>query len=250
MGMGGNPRWRRSWRLPATTSVVDRRRFERSRSVLITLSSAGVVLVLGLPRLLRASTATSRAWVLREARTQLCIAATALALLAACGGTKSPSSTASNSTGSTPTVGGTIGAPTSSATSTAGSFPNSCQLLSTAEVAAAVGGDPKQTYQPPQQPGDGNGCSYAPTTTTAKVPWVSVSVGVVPSHTIPATLRAGTTPVPGVGDEAYIRDGPGDQHATLYVRSGSTVLQVVVGLGVSGARQLCLALTPIALGHL
>jgi hypothetical protein len=176
-------------------------------------------------------------------------AGSALGLLAACGGT-SHSSTTTSSTGSTPIAGGATGAPTSSGVSTPGSFPNSCQLLTTAEVAAAVGGDPKQTYTPPPQPGDGNLCSYSPTTTTAKTHWVSVVVVVVPLHMIPAEARAGTTPVSGVGDEAYIKDGPGDQHAMLYLRSGSTVLEVGVGMGLSGARQQCLAFAPIAIGHL
>jgi hypothetical protein len=129
-------------------------------------------------------------------------------------------------------------------------FAISCQLLSTGDVSGLLGGGPAQTFFPPMHSGDGNACEYRPTNVNWSTPWSLVGITVAPTHTIDATLTQGTTPLSGVGDEAYIHDGPGDKSARLVVRSGSTVLLVSVSVGQANAQQIVLSLTRTAIGHL
>lgn len=125
---------------------------------------------------------------------------------------------------------------------------NSCQLLTITDVENVLGASPKQQYFPPQNPGDGNACLYGPTTVDWKIPWSLVGLTVVPLSGW-GPLTQGMTPLPGVGDEAYIHDGPSDLSGRLAVRQGTTLMMLSISLGNGSAKQVLIELAQIAVGH-
>lgn len=135
-----------------------------------------------------------------------------------------------------------------SATSSPVQFRNSCELLTIADVENVLGASPKQQYFPPQNPGDGNACLYSPTTVDWKIPWAIAGLTIVPPSGW-GPLTQGGTPISGIGDEAYLHDGPSDRTGRLAVRKGTTLMMVTISLGNGSAKQVLVELAQIAVGH-
>lgn len=170
-------------------------------------------------------------------RQTILIALLALSL-AACSGTTTPTPT--------PTSVGGLGGSSSTPNPTAappthgpggqGSASSACDLLTSADAAAALG---QAVDQPTANQGGGNNCTYAPTVITGLT---SIELNVLTSSTfaqVKGHVGQGMTltPVSGLGDDAFYLDA-GLAGTTLYALKGATAIAVSIFDGNASATQI------------
>ena len=161
-------------------------------------------------------------------------------LMAACGGTASPTATpSSGGGGGSGTTNPTAAPPTQAGgPGTQGSAPSACALLTAADAATALGAAVDQPTVN-QGGGNSNNCTYAPTVITGLM---SIELNVLTLNAfsqVKSHVGQGMTLIPasGLGDDAFYIDA-GFAGTTLYVSSGTIAISVTMLNGNDSAAQI------------
>jgi hypothetical protein len=150
----------------------------------------------------------------------LCVGAT-VSLAACSSGAKQPSSSAAASPAATTAT--TVKAAPSGAPSTASGGPNPCDLLTTDQVAAVLGGP--VTVAGPTEANRGKNCVFSLSDKSG--PNVLVQVYKGAEFYSPSAQATAPETIPGVGDRSYLDSPDGQPRSTGYVK-GDTVVFVSV----------------------